>query len=106
MCSRHARSVVLKLTAGLGGMRPVPTGRAFFQKACTDDGAAGWFNATSTNATSSNGSSSAGGDDCGSDHLIQSFAVFGGAFLMRPLGAVIFGKIGDTYGRCLFLVAV
>ena len=28
-----------------------------------------------------------------------SFAVFGGAFLARPLGGVLLGYIGDTYGR-------
>mmetsp|Transcript_2143 Transcript_2143/g.3026 ORF Transcript_2143/g.3026 Transcript_2143/m.3026 type:complete len:546 (+) Transcript_2143:85-1722(+) len=31
--------------------------------------------------------------------LIESFAIFGGAFLMRPVGGVLMGYIGDTYGR-------
>mmetsp|Transcript_10973 Transcript_10973/g.15696 ORF Transcript_10973/g.15696 Transcript_10973/m.15696 type:complete len:453 (+) Transcript_10973:58-1416(+) len=35
----------------------------------------------------------------GSKQLIESFAVFGGAFLMRPLGGIIMGWIGDKYGR-------
>ncbi|CAJ1933906.1 unnamed protein product [Cylindrotheca closterium] len=43
--------------------------------------------------------------------VMESFAVFGGAFLMRPLGGVIIGYIGDTRGRkhaleiSLFLMA-
>ncbi len=31
--------------------------------------------------------------------LLQSAAVFATGYLIRPLGAVIFGKIGDRYGR-------
>mmetsp|Transcript_12126 Transcript_12126/g.18481 ORF Transcript_12126/g.18481 Transcript_12126/m.18481 type:complete len:451 (-) Transcript_12126:303-1655(-) len=31
--------------------------------------------------------------------LIESFAIFGGAFLMRPVGGVMMGYIGDTVGR-------
>ena len=31
--------------------------------------------------------------------MVESFAVFGGAFLMRPVGGVILGYIGDKYGR-------
>ena len=27
--------------------------------------------------------------------LIEAFGVFGGAFLMRPLGGVLFGRAGD-----------
>lgn len=44
--------------------------------------------------------------------LIETFAVFGGAFLMRPLGGLMMGYIGDTYGRkkalevSIFLMAV
>ncbi len=36
--------------------------------------------------------------------LIAAFAVFAAGFLMRPLGAVIFGHIGDKYGRKKALV--
>jgi MHS family proline/betaine transporter-like MFS transporter len=35
--------------------------------------------------------------------LIESFAVFGGAFVMRPLGGLLMGYIGDMYGRKLAL---
>ena len=35
----------------------------------------------------------------GEGGVIEAFAVFGGAFLMRPLGGVLLGKIGDTVGR-------
>lgn len=31
--------------------------------------------------------------------IIESFAVFGLAFLCRPIGGIILGYIGDTYGR-------
>jgi len=31
--------------------------------------------------------------------LIESFAVFGGAFLMRPIGGAVIGRIGDIFGR-------
>jgi MHS family proline/betaine transporter-like MFS transporter len=31
--------------------------------------------------------------------LLKSFAVFAGAFMMRPLGGVLFGYLGDRYGR-------
>eukprot|EP00041_Stephanoeca_diplocostata_P026292 m.705791 g.705791 ORF g.705791 m.705791 type:complete len:555 (-) comp22929_c0_seq1:510-2174(-) len=31
--------------------------------------------------------------------LLDSFIVFGVAFVMRPVGGVLFGKIGDKYGR-------
>lgn len=31
--------------------------------------------------------------------LIATFGVFAAGFIMRPLGAVLFGYIGDTYGR-------
>jgi MHS family proline/betaine transporter-like MFS transporter len=48
----------------------------------------------------------------GKNALIESFAVFGGAFLMRPVGGLIMGWIGDKYGRkraleiSIFLMAV
>jgi len=31
--------------------------------------------------------------------VMESFAVFGGAFLMRPIGGLVIGFIGDTSGR-------
>ena len=34
-----------------------------------------------------------------STQLLQSFAVFAGAFVMRPFGGVLFGYIGDKHGR-------
>mmetsp|Transcript_28860 Transcript_28860/g.81392 ORF Transcript_28860/g.81392 Transcript_28860/m.81392 type:complete len:547 (-) Transcript_28860:666-2306(-) len=39
----------------------------------------------------------------GDKSTIESFAVFGGAFLMRPIGGIIIGYIGDTHGRKLAL---
>lgn len=38
-----------------------------------------------------------------STQLLQSLAVFGIAFLMRPLGGLVFGMIGDRAGRRLSL---
>lgn len=35
--------------------------------------------------------------------LVFTFATFAIAFLMRPLGGVIFGKVGDKYGRKVVL---
>src|SRR5258708_28618811 len=32
--------------------------------------------------------------------LLAAFAVFAVGFLMRPLGAVLFGYVGDRVGRC------
>ncbi len=53
-----------------------------------------------------------GGDnDVPTSNLIRSFAVYGGAFLMRPVGGLVIGYIGDKYGRkealvlSLFLMA-
>ena len=31
--------------------------------------------------------------------LIRAFSVFAGAFVVRPLGGLLFGRIGDTLGR-------
>jgi MHS family proline/betaine transporter-like MFS transporter len=33
------------------------------------------------------------------DPVAQSFAVFGGAFLFRPVGGILMGYVGDVYGR-------
>jgi Sugar (and other) transporter len=44
------------------------------------------------------------GDDDDGD-IAKSFAVFGAAFLVRPVGGVLLGYLGDTYGRKRALVA-
>lgn len=33
------------------------------------------------------------------DGLLATYGVFAAGFLMRPLGAVFFGNLGDTRGR-------
>ena len=44
--------------------------------------------------------------------VLESFAVFAGAFFMRPIGGALFGYIGDKYGRVtslrisLFMMAI
>mmetsp|Transcript_25611 Transcript_25611/g.62811 ORF Transcript_25611/g.62811 Transcript_25611/m.62811 type:complete len:471 (+) Transcript_25611:1815-3227(+) len=38
-------------------------------------------------------------DATGNVALVESFAVFGIAFLIRPFGGIIFGQMGDTVGR-------
>lgn len=38
--------------------------------------------------------------------LLKSFAVFGSGFLMRPLGGLFFGSMGDRLGRRKVLVTV
>jgi len=35
----------------------------------------------------------------GNSSLIKSFAIFGGAFIMRPIGGLTIGYMGDKYGR-------
>ncbi|GMI08723.1 hypothetical protein TrVE_jg9304 [Triparma verrucosa] len=48
----------------------------------------------------------------GHSALIESFAVFGGAFCARPIGGILMGYIGDKYGRkkalevSIFLMAI
>uniref|UniRef100_A0A7R9ZK49 Major facilitator superfamily (MFS) profile domain-containing protein n=1 Tax=Craspedostauros australis TaxID=1486917 RepID=A0A7R9ZK49_9STRA len=45
-------------------------------------------------------------------NLIKSFAIFGSAFLMRPIGGMLIGYVGDKHGRkhaltrSLFLMAI
>ena len=55
-------------------------------------------NATSFITPSSSSSSSIISTPSG-DGTLEAFAVFGGAFLMRPIGGILLGKIGDTLGR-------
>jgi len=44
------------------------------------------------------------GGEIDTTNLIRSFAVYGGAFLMRPVGGLVIGFIGDKYGRKRALV--
>ncbi|MDD9330532.1 MAG: MFS transporter, partial [Bartonella sp.] len=37
--------------------------------------------------------------------ILQSFLIFGVAFLSRPIGSVIFGHFGDKIGRKITLIA-
>eukprot|EP00985_Skeletonema_marinoi_P032823 scaffold39724_cov226-Skeletonema_marinoi.AAC.2 len=39
------------------------------------------------------------GAEIDTSNLINSFAVYGGAFLMRPVGGLTIGYVGDRYGR-------
>ena len=41
----------------------------------------------------------------GNTATMESFAVFGGAFLMRPVGGLLLGYLGDVYGRKQALTA-
>ena len=38
-------------------------------------------------------------DQKGHAALIESFVVFGGAFIVRPIGGALIGRMGDTHGR-------
>ncbi|KAL7527597.1 hypothetical protein ACHAXR_002032, partial [Thalassiosira sp. AJA248-18] len=64
-----------------------------------------FFPPSDTPATSSTGEYYDG-------NLMKSFAVYGGAFVMRPFGGMMIGYMGDKYGRkqalvlSLFLMAV
>jgi MHS family proline/betaine transporter-like MFS transporter len=40
----------------------------------------------------------------GDEAITESFVVFGGAFLMRPIGGIVMGYVGDKYGRKKALV--
>ncbi|KAL7533077.1 hypothetical protein ACHAXR_005030 [Thalassiosira sp. AJA248-18] len=44
------------------------------------------------------------GGEIDTSNLVRSFAVYGGAFLMRPVGGLTIGYIGDKYGRKQALV--
>jgi len=44
------------------------------------------------------------GAEIDTSNLINSFAVYGGAFLMRPVGGLTIGYVGDRYGRKQALV--
>lgn len=35
----------------------------------------------------------------GNSALVETFVIFGAAFLMRPIGGAMLGYIGDKYGR-------
>lgn len=48
--------------------------------------------------------SASGGSDL--ESLIKTYASFALAFFFRPLGAALFGYLGDRYGRRLTLIAV
>eukprot|EP00039_Didymoeca_costata_P001764 m.54871 g.54871 ORF g.54871 m.54871 type:complete len:479 (-) comp10956_c0_seq2:874-2310(-) len=86
-------------------------GRAFFTDGCPADAASAHMDGrvpahtgdeiTTTFLSTASNFTSLGSDStsCESDALIESFAVFGGAFLMRPIGAFLFGYIGDKWGR-------
>jgi MHS family proline/betaine transporter-like MFS transporter len=45
-----------------------------------------------------------GDDVVSSSRLVASFAVYGGAFVVRPVGGLIIGHIGDRHGRKRALV--
>lgn len=43
-------------------------------------------------------------NQAGDASTVEAFAVFGGAFLVRPIGGLLMGYIGDVYGRKKALV--
>ncbi|CAB9498923.1 Putative proline/betaine transporter [Seminavis robusta] len=51
-------------------------------------------------------------DDDDHANLVKSFCIFGGAFLMRPVGGLLIGYVGDKHGRkealtkSLFMMAI
>ena len=52
------------------------------------------------------------GEDDNNSNLLKSFIIFGGAFVMRPIGGLVIGYTGDKHGRkqaltkSLFLMAI
>jgi len=77
------------------------------------------FFAPSDEDDDANGNGNNGNDDfvdmggeIDTSNLVRSFTVYGGAFLMRPVGGLVIGYIGDKYGRkqalvlSLFLMAI
>jgi MFS family permease len=85
-------------------------GAAFFPSDCPSGGGGDVGNATSststafTATTTMSNSTAAVAHVCVDHNLLESFAVFGAGFLMRPVGAVLFGRIGDVTGRKRALV--
>jgi len=69
------------------------------------------FFAPSEDSNNDDGGADMGGE-IDTSNLIRSFSVYGGAFLMRPVGGLLIGYIGDKYGRkkalvlSLFLMAI
>ena len=82
-------------------------GAAFFPSDCPSGGGGDVGNATSSTSTAfttMSNSTAAVAHVCVDHNLLESFAVFGAGFLMRPVGAVLFGRIGDVTGRKRALV--
>eukprot|EP00038_Savillea_parva_P014932 m.12415 g.12415 ORF g.12415 m.12415 type:complete len:514 (+) comp2945_c0_seq1:483-2024(+) len=73
-------------------------GAAFFPSECNSPDSNSNTTLTTTLATTST-TLAPHVNECVDHNLIESFAVFGGAFLMRPIGALVFGAIGDKTGR-------
>mmetsp|Transcript_6435 Transcript_6435/g.14034 ORF Transcript_6435/g.14034 Transcript_6435/m.14034 type:complete len:499 (-) Transcript_6435:41-1537(-) len=55
-------------------------------------------------SSDSSNSSMYGGELAAFGNLTRSFAVYGGAFLMRPVGGLLLGYFGDKHGRKTALV--
>ena len=49
--------------------------------------------------TDDDGGGGGGETKCGEDGLVETFVIFGLAFLARPLGGVLVGRLGDRLGR-------
>jgi MHS family proline/betaine transporter-like MFS transporter len=52
----------------------------------------------------SEGDGDGDGEGGSTSRLVASFAVYGGAFIMRPVGGLVIGRIGDMHGRKRALV--